>query len=92
MVDSNADITDLDWMVDMGKAGDQFSDQVSLNGNFDPVTVMLQGTPDDVYQGTIKSLREGGFNSFSTAGCEIPDLTPVENLHAQTRALHDYSE
>ncbi|MCJ7622236.1 MAG: uroporphyrinogen decarboxylase family protein [Anaerolineaceae bacterium] len=92
MVKSNADIIDLDWMVDMGQAGDQFSDQVSFNGNFDPVAVMLQGTSNDVYQATIKSLRQGGVNSFSTAGCEIPDRTPVENLHAQSRALQEYSE
>ncbi len=92
MVKSSADIIDLDWMVDMGQAGKQFGDQVSFNGNFDPVAVMLQGTPDDIYQATIKALQQGGVNSFSAAGCEIPDRTPVDNLQAQSRALQEYSE
>ena len=89
MVESGADIIDLDWMVDMGAAGSRFGDQVSFCGNFDPVAVMLQGTPDDVYQATLECLSAGGPRSFSGAGCEIPDGTPHENLHAQTRALRE---
>ena len=45
MVQSGADIIDLDWMVDMEAAAAQFGDRVSFCGNFDPVAVMLQGTP-----------------------------------------------
>ncbi len=52
MVASGADIIDLDWMVDMQSAAARFGDRVSFCGNFDPVTVMLQGTPDDVYAAT----------------------------------------
>jgi MtaA/CmuA family methyltransferase len=90
MVDSGADIIDLDWMVDMQVAGERFGDWVSLCGNFDPVAVMLQGSPDDVYRATIDSLRAGGPRCISAAGCEIPDGTPHQNLHAQTRALQDF--
>ena len=50
MVDSGADIIDLDWMVDMAAAAEQFGDRVSFCGNQDPVVVMLEGTPDDVYE------------------------------------------
>ncbi len=92
MVNSGADIIDLDWMVDMGLAAEQVGDQVSFNGNFDPVAVMLQGTPDDVCQATIKALQQGGVRSFSAAGCEIPDGTPAENLQAQSRALQEYAK
>ncbi len=89
MVESGADIIDLDWMVDMKTAADQFGDQVAFCGNFDPVSIMLRGNPDDVYQATQKSLFDGGSNYFSAAGCEIPDKTPVENLQAQYEALVD---
>jgi uroporphyrinogen-III decarboxylase len=51
---------------------------------------MLQGTPKEVYAATIDCLKEGGSRSFSAAGCEIPDGTPLVNLRAQTQALHDF--
>jgi MtaA/CmuA family methyltransferase len=90
MVESGADIIDLDWMVDMKAAGERFGHRVAFCGNFDPVAVMLQGSPGDVLQATIESLRSGGPRSISGAGCEIPDGTPYENLRAQARALQDY--
>jgi uroporphyrinogen decarboxylase len=92
MVESGADIIDLDWMVDMELAASNFGDQVSFCGNFDPVAIMLQGTPAMVYEATRNCILQGGKRSFSAAGCEIPDGTPHENLHAQTRALSDLGE
>ncbi len=89
MVESGADIIDLDWMVDMKTAADQFGDRVSFCGNVDPVAVMLRGQPEPVYQATLDCIRAGGSRGISAAGCEIPDGTPHENLHAQTRALRD---
>ena len=49
MVESGADIIDLDFMVDMGAAAAKYGDRVSFCGNFDPVAVMLRGTPDQVF-------------------------------------------
>jgi len=90
MVASSADIIDLDWLVDMGKAAQQFGQQVSFLGSFDPVAVMLQGSPEDVYRATLDCMVAGGPRSISGAGCEIPDGTPVENLRAQSRALREF--
>ena len=87
MLKSGADIIDLDWMVDMKAAAEMYGDDVPLCGNFDPVAVMLQGTPDAVYRATVACMRAGGPRSISAAGCEIPDGTPHENLHAQMQAL-----
>lgn len=87
MVASGADIIDLDWMVDMGNAADRFGDRVSFCGNFNPVSVMLHGTPQDVHEAATACMVTGGPRSISAAGCEIPLGTPHENLHAQTRAL-----
>jgi uroporphyrinogen decarboxylase len=87
MVNSGADIVDVDWMVDIQKAAQIFDDRVALCGNFDPVTVMLQGTPAEVEQAVRHCLRHGGRRYFSAAGCEIPEGTPHENLRAQARAL-----
>lgn len=87
MVESGAQIIDLDWMVDLGAAASKHGDKVSFCGNFDPVAVMLQGTAQAVYQATRACMHLGGPRWISAAGCEIPDGTPLENLHAQTQAL-----
>jgi MtaA/CmuA family methyltransferase len=87
MVWSGADIIDLDWMVDMRSAAERYGDKVSFCGNFDPVTVMLQGTPEQVYYAAQTCMRDGGPRSFSAAGCEIPDGTRPANLCAQSQAL-----
>ena len=87
MVESGADIIDLDHMVDMAAAAAKYGDRVSFCGNFDPVSVMLQGTPDEVFAAAQHCMAIGGPRSFSAGGCEIPMYTPVENLHAQARAL-----
>jgi MtaA/CmuA family methyltransferase len=87
MVESGADIIDIDWMVDMGKAATVFGDRAVVCGNQDPTAVMLQGTPDQVRSAVRDCMDRGGSRCLSAAGCEIPDNTPHENLHAQTAIL-----
>ena len=87
MAQSGADIIDVDWMVDMRRAAEVCGHQAAICGNFDPVAVMLQGTPEQVQQATLECLAAGGPRSISAAGCEIPINTPHANLLAQARAL-----
>lgn len=79
-------IVDVDWMVNWGDACRRLS-HCSPNGNFDPVAVMLQGTPEDVARAVDASLEEGNRRSMVSAGCEIPPGTPRENLLAVHRRL-----
>ena len=92
MLESGADIIDLDWMVDLEEAAKTAGDKVSLCGNFDPVKIMLQGDPEQVYQATQQCLAVAGDRSFSMPGCEVPAATPHPNLEAQRRALYDYGK
>jgi MtaA/CmuA family methyltransferase len=93
MAESGADIVDLDWMVDFKQAAETYGDDgPAICGNFDPVAVMLQGTPEQVTQATLTCLQTGGNRSISMAGCEIPDGTPHENLLAQAQALHEFGK
>jgi uroporphyrinogen decarboxylase len=87
MLQSGADIIDLDWMMDLEKAAQLFDNKVAICGNFDPVAVMLQGTPETVRAATLACIQKGGPRQFSGAGCEIPEGTPKENLLAQYQAL-----
>jgi len=91
MANSGADIVDLDWMVDIEQAAAAFEGKVALCGNFDPVTVMLQGTPEKVRQAVRDCSKKGGDRWFCGAGCEIPDSTPEENLRTQAQVLREMS-
>jgi len=89
--DSGAQIVDLDWMVDIPRAVNTLPTEIQLCGNVDPVGVMLKGTANRVHQQTLRSLEEGSGRLLAGAGCEIPDGTPAENLHAQSEAIEEFS-
>jgi len=89
MVSTGADIIDVDWMVDMGRAAATFGARQSVCGNQDPVAVMLQGTPEAVREATLACMAAGGPRCISAAGCEIPDGTPEANLFAQAAVLRE---
>jgi MtaA/CmuA family methyltransferase len=77
---SGADIIDVDWKVDFGAAVKAFGTSCCACGNFDPVSVLLAGTPEsvgDAVKGCVKSAHN---NTFIAAGCEVPRETPHENL------------
>jgi len=77
-----ADIVDLDWMVDLKYARGILGSRVCLCGNFDPVAVLLHGTPDDVRQACRQCIAEAGTPYILSAGCEVPPDTPVANFAA----------
>jgi uroporphyrinogen decarboxylase len=90
MARSGAEIVDLDWMVDLGKAAETFGDDGPAPcGNFDPVEIMLRGTPDQVAEATRACQAVGGPRHFSAAGCEIPDHTPEANMRAHAATLRE---
>jgi uroporphyrinogen decarboxylase len=88
MASSGAQIVDLDWMVDLRRAAEVFGPLGPAPcGNFDPVAVMLQGTPEEVAEAVRGCAAAAGPRHFSAAGCEVPDGTPEENLLAHARTL-----
>jgi MtaA/CmuA family methyltransferase len=92
MAGSGAQVVDLDWMVDLRKAAEAFGPTGPAPcGNFDPVAVMLMGTPSDVASAVRACAAAGGPRHFSAAGCEVPDGTPEDNLLAHARTLVDLS-
>ncbi len=77
---TDADIIDIDWMVNFKKANDVFKGKCSACGNFDPVSVMLQGDAGTVESAVISCVNQGNGTTFIAAGCEVPKMTPVENM------------
>jgi uroporphyrinogen decarboxylase len=88
MAQSGAQIVDIDSMVDMYRAVEAL-DGILVCGNLNPVSIFLQGTPEKVREGVLMNAAIGYSRWVSAGGCEIPDQTPAENLHAQSQALND---
>ena len=77
------DILDVDWMVPLEKAVGLYGDKAAVSGNYDPVSVLLQGTPESVKQAVSACAETGSIGRYITsAGCEVPKFTPPENLLA----------
>ena len=83
---TGTDILDCDHMVDMARAGELMRGKGCVCGNFNPVTVALYGTPEDVRQASVRC-AEMAENSIVAAGCEIPLDTDPANLLAVHEAL-----
>ena len=82
------DILDIDWMVDFGQAVETFRNtKTCVDGNVDPVTVLLQGTPEHVREMVGSCLAVADADTMMAAGCEVPAKTPAENLIAMNEML-----
>ena len=83
IVHAGVDVLDIDWMVDLAQARQIVGDKVTLFGQFDPVRVLKEGTPEDVTRAARENIRDGGPKHFGLMpGCEIPPGTPEENIAA----------
>ena len=80
ILSSGADIIDCDWMVDFRRANMEFGNKASFCGNFDPVAILLEGSTRDVADAVLKCLEESSSTTIISAGCEVPNETPLENL------------
>lgn len=87
---TGADIVDCDFMVDMERTADILPEGTCICGNFNPVEVMYQGTPDMVQAEVrrCKALSRRNHN-FIAPGCEVPKDTPPENMLALLAALKE---
>lgn len=81
------DIFDVDWMVPLDKATEVCGAKTSLSGNYDPVDILLQGTPESIANAVRHCAKTGNSRYISAAGCEVPKFTPPENLLAVKQTL-----
>ena len=87
---TGADIVDCDFMVDMERAADILPEGTCICGTFNPVEVMLQGTPEMVKEEVRRCKTLGRRNhNFVAPGCEVPKDTPQENMFALLDALKE---
>lgn len=65
-----------------------------IMGNLDPAGVVKNGTPQDVYQGTMGLLQKNGRcpNYLFSTGCDISPMSGWDNIRSMFAAAKDFYE
>lgn len=88
---TGADIVDLDSMVDIERAAHILPENCCISGNFNPVSVVYQGTPQLIQEEVWRCMGIQDINrNMIAAGCEIPRDTAEENVMAIQNAILAY--
>ena len=91
------------YILDSGTGGYSFDEGASIDmirermggkaaiiGYVPTVEVLLNGTPDDVYEASIECLAKGA--DILAPGCSLPQHTSRENVAAMVKAAHDWGK
>lgn len=78
--------------VDMAEMMPLIPENCVAMGNVDPASQFRNGTPDSVYQATTDLLKKcSGYKNFViSSGCDVPPLSPWENIDAFFKAVSDF--
>ena len=79
----------FDEGIDMAEARKHLKGKVALAGYVPTVEVMLNGSPDLVYQASLECLGNGV--DILAPGCSLPQHTTMENVAAMMRAAEDWA-
>lgn len=92
MIDSGAQILELDYKIDQEKVRDLVEGEVSFLGPLDPV-LLGSGSPEDVYERTKELLSFWGSHDglIFGPGCAMNAGTPAENIKAMISAVREYT-
>jgi MtaA/CmuA family methyltransferase len=83
MIATGADILDVDHLVpDMGAFVDCLSPVQVFSGKSDPVTIIQNGTPEQIAESVRNCCAQGRGRVIVSAGCEVPPDTSIENMRA----------
>jgi len=82
-----ADMVELDYPVDFSVARAQVGPEPVLLGNFDPVSVVRDGSSEGVTGACRECHTAAGERYIVAAGCEVPPDSPHENV----RAMAEYA-
>jgi uroporphyrinogen decarboxylase len=89
---SGVHIMSLDYKVKIAAARDAFAGKIAFAGNLDPVSVVQNGSHDDIVNKTVDGIKEAGEDSsyIVMPGCDIPPLTPLNNLQLISKTVKEY--
>ena len=69
-------------------------DNMLAMGNVDPAGEFRNGTSESIYNATQEILRKcGNYSNFViSSGCDIPPMSPWENIDSFFKAVEDFYE
>lgn len=87
------DILSADHAIDLAYAREIVGQTISLMGNVDPITIMWNGTPEQIKEESYKCINAAGADGrfVLAAGCEVPKDTPIQNIQALVMAAKSYT-
>lgn len=86
-VSTGATALDLDWQMDMRRAKQVCWGKSAMRGNLDPSRVLLEGTPELVFEKCLEVLQaKKGGGLILGSGCDVSPDTSKENLMAMVEA------
>lgn len=83
------EMIDVDHPTSLERVRPTLGPSVAILGNIDPVRCLLNGTPDQIRGELARCHQLAGERFIVGAGCEVPPLTPHENLRAMVQYAHD---
>lgn len=88
MIETGINGISIDQKVDVKKAREIAEGKTSVIGNVDPVTVLLDGKPEDV-TASCKKIIEDGINVLAP-GCGLSPYTSIINMRAMVETAKEY--
>lgn len=78
--------------IDMKDMLDKFPSDVVVMGNVDPAGVLRMGTPETVKKATLEIMEKccSYPNFVISSGCDIPPMTPWNNIDAFFEAVNEF--
>ena len=78
--------------IDLKEMLEIFPKDIPVMGNMDPAGILRMGTPEIVREKTLELLKKcAGYDNFVvSSGCDIPPMTPWENLDAFFGAVEEF--
>jgi len=80
--------------IDLSAMLEKFPANVPVMGNVDPAGVLRAGTPETVRKETLSLLEKCARypNFVVSSGCDVPPMTPWENIRAFFAAVEEFNE
>jgi len=85
------EIVDLDYPVEVSDGREKMGAGPVICGNIDPVSVLQDGTEQQIYEAVEQCHKDAGSKFIVGAGCEVTRNTSFENLRVLTNYAFDHS-
>ena len=75
-----AEMIDIDYPCPVSLAREKTGPKQVICGNINPVSVLREASPEEIYKAIENCHKEAGENFIVGAGCEVTRDTPLENI------------